>query len=346
MLNRRQLVGGAIAAGTFGVPFNAIGADSPVPRSCMVVGMQGDSSEPMLKLYQRLGVRHICGDPDEWTKDGLLRLKDRCGRYDIAVDMVPLGMPRSVGMLGDADFRKRQIEQTCDQIRMAAAAQIPAIKYNLTVLDVLRTGTSPGRGGSGYSTWDQQKANERRSGNRTEAISADLYWQRITEFLDGVIPAAVQHKVRMACHPQDPGIGPEGFAGVEPVLGTVEGLERFVEIRACDYHGLNFCVGTISSHLDKPAEQLPEVIRHFGQRKKIFNVHFRNIRGHRGDFREVYLDEGDIDMDTVCRTLKSIGYCGMLMPDHVPTHPDDPGQLQAWAFSIGYIHAMIQSAGS
>jgi mannonate dehydratase len=346
MLNRRQLVGGVLAAGTFGVSLDAMAAERPAPRSCMVVGMQGDSSEPMLKFYQRFGVRHICGDPDEWTKDGLLRLKDRCGRYDIAVDLAPLGMPRSVGMLGDAEFRKRQIEQTCEQIRMAAAAGIGAIKYNLTVLDVLRTGTTPGRGGSAYSTWDQQKANEGPPGNRTETIPADLYWQRITEFLDGVIPVANEHKVRMACHPQDPGIGPEGYRGVVPALGTVEGLKRFVEIRASDYHGLNFCAGTIASHLDKPAEQMPEVIRHFGQRKKIFNVHFRNIRGRKGQFQEVYLDEGDLDMAIVCRTLRQVGYCGMLMPDHVPTHPDDPGQMQAWAFSIGYIHAIIQSSGS
>jgi mannonate dehydratase len=346
MLNRRQLVGGAIAAGSIRVSFEALAAENPARRSCMVVGMQGDSSEAMLKFYQRFGVRHICGDPDEWTKDGLLRLKDRCARYDIAVDLVPLGMPRSVAMLSDADLRKRQIEQTCDQIRMAAAAQIPAIKYNLTVLDVLRTGTTPGRGGSGYSTWDRQKADEGRTGNRTEAISADLYWQRITEFLDGVIPAAVEHKVRMACHPQDPGIGPEGYRGVVPVLGMVEGLKRFIEIQTSDYHGLNFCIGTIASHLDKPAEQLPEVIRHFGQRKKIFNVHFRNIRGHKGKFQEVYLDEGDIDMALVCRTLKETGYCGMLMPDHVPTHPDDPGQLQSWAFGLGFIHATIQAVGS
>jgi mannonate dehydratase len=129
------------------------------------------------------------------------------------------------------------------------------------------------------------------------------------------------------------------------VLASVEGLKRFVEIQPSDYHGLNFCVGTIASHLEKPADQLPGVIEHFGMKNKIFNVHFRNIRGRKDDFREVYLDEGDLDMAAVCRTLKSVGYCGMLMPDHVPTHPDDPGQMQSWAFAIGYIHAMIQSAG-
>ena len=35
------------------------------------------------------------------------------------------------------------------------------------------------------------------------------------------------------------------------------------------------------------------MIRYFGSRKKIFNVHFRNIRGHRNDFVETYPDEGE-----------------------------------------------------
>ena len=43
------------------------------------------------------------------------------------------------------------------------------------------------------------------------------------------------------------------------------------------------------------------VIRYFGSRKKIFNVHFRNIRGHRNDFAEVFPDEGSVDFLTSSR---------------------------------------------
>ena len=35
-----------------------------------------------------------------------------------------------------------------------------------------------------------------------------------------------------------------------------------------------------------------DVIRYFGSRGKIFNVHFHNIRGRRDDFVEVFPDEG------------------------------------------------------
>ena len=42
-------------------------------------------------------------------------------------------------------------------------------------------------------------------------VDADVFWERITYFLDRVIPVANEYKIRMACHPQDPGVPPEGY---------------------------------------------------------------------------------------------------------------------------------------
>ena len=70
--------------------------------------------------------------------------------------------------------------------------------------------------------------------------------------------------------------------------------------------------------LENPGEEIYDIIRYFGSRKKIFNVHFRNIKGGVLDFVEVFPDEGDIDMLKAARTYKEVGYPYMLMPDHVP----------------------------
>ena len=51
----------------------------------------------------------------------------------------------------------------------------------------------------------------------------------------------------------------------------------------------------------------------------------------------------DIDMLKLARTLKEVEYPYMLMPDHVPQHPDDPGGRQAFAFCYGYIKSVIQA---
>jgi mannonate dehydratase len=161
--------------------------------------------------------------------------------------------------------------------------------------------------------------------------------------VDRFIPICEQNKVRAACHPHDPGMPPEGYQGVARVLGTVEGLKKFVALRDSPYHGLNFCIGTVAEMLQDPATEIHDVIRYFGEKKKIFNVHFRNLRGKRDDFQEVYLDEGDMDMVAVARTLWQTGYHRMVMPDHVPTHADDEGRLQGFAHAYGYIKGVLQA---
>ena len=348
MLTRRQLIWTAgpalLTAATRAKAAQKLQRPSQNRKPKMHVGTQKNCTPEMLQFYRRCGVEHICGTPNKWTLEGLSELKERCSSNGITLDMVPIGMPRSVGLLGDKAHRDRQIEQTCDQIRLAANAGIPAIKYNMYVLDVLRTGTTPGRGGSRYSTWEYEKAQSKTSLTKAGQFPADLFWERITYFLERIIPIATEYKVNMACHPHDPGVPPQGYRGIDRVLGTVEGLKKFIDIAPSPYHGLNFCVGTVASNLQNPSEEIYDLIRHFGQRKKIFNVHFRNIRGGRDRFQEVYPDEGDIDMPRVMRVLREVGYSGMVMPDHVPTHPGDRDGRQALAFAFGYIIALIQAA--
>jgi len=352
MTSRREFIRGAASTfGTLGLADRIVGSIVPsevvnagtATRPLMYVGTQGSATEKMLEFYKRCSVNNVCTDPDRWSLQGLLALKKRCAAKGMTVDMVPLGMPRSVGLLGDPSDREEQIEQTCQQIRMVAEAGIPAIKYNLSVLDVLRTGTKSGRGGSRYSTWVYEQAGNDKGLANAGEFPAELYWERVTYFLERVIPVATQCKVKMACHPHDPGLPPAGYRGVQQVLGTVEGLKRFIEISPSPYHGLNFCVGTIASSLRNPSMEIFDVIHYFGQRRRIFNIHFRNVRGRRDDFQEVYPDEGDIDMYKVMKVLKEVGYSGMVMPDHLPAHADDPDQLQGFAFAFGYITALIHA---
>ena len=83
-----------------------------------------------------------------------------------------------------------------------------------------------------------------------------------------------------------------------------------------------------------------------GTRRKIFNVHFRNIEGGFLNFRETLPDNGSVNFVEVIRTYKAVGYDGMLMPDHVPKIQGDEGGRQAFAYCFGYIQALIQSVYS
>ncbi len=357
-MNRRRF----LAAGATGAALTAALAartqqKTPPRKSLLKAGHQHHSSDADLRVLAALGVKHICSAlpsrqfDDNWSVEGLSRLRQRVEKFGIQLDMVPLPLSSSlIGrveyphiMMGKSPERDREIDNICQMIRNAAKAGIAAVKYNLSVLGVVRTESTRGRGGARYSTFVYRQAKQGPPPKETGPINEETMWERITYFLKRVVPAAEECKVRLCCHPHDPGMPRgKGFRGVERVLGSVEGLKKFVGIMPSKYHGLNFCQGTVAEMLEKPGEQIYDVIRWFGNRGKIFNVHFRNIKGGFLDFQETFPDDGDVDMPRALRVYKEVGYDGMIMPDHVPHIEGDNGGAQAFAFAFGYIQALIQ----
>jgi mannonate dehydratase len=361
-MNRRQFIistgaAGLVAAGA-GAPTEAP-AEPVAKKSLMKLGDQtAPTTDTHLKYLARYGVESICGYPHVQgdrlyaTVDELKQIKDMAVKYNISMDCIAPPFLESSHidrekhpaiMLAESPERDRDIEQLQTLIKNCAEAGIPMIKYNMSILGVLRTGRTPGRGDAMDHVWKLSEAHPATPLTKAGVVNADAFWERITYFLDRIIPVANEYKVRMACHPQDPGVPPEGYQGVNRVLGTIDGLKKFITIRESPYHGLNFCQGTVSEDLENPGVEIFDVIRYFGTRRKIFNVHFRNIRGHRNDFEEVFPDEGDVDFVKAIRVYKEIGYPYMLMPDHVPLVENDSGSLQSFAFCYGYIRGLIQS---
>jgi mannonate dehydratase len=324
-VNRREFLVATGAAG-LGAAASSTGpatAEGAQPALMKLGDQTAPTSEAHLKYLARYGVRNICGYPQiegdrlYATVEELNRMVDMAAQYDISVDCTAPPFLESsyidrekhpAIMLAQSPERDRDIERLQTFIRNCAQAGIPSIKYNMSILGVLRTGRVPGRGDALYHQWKLSAAHPETPLTKAGVVSADAFWERITYFLDRVIPVANEYRIRMACHPQDPGVPPEGYQGVNRVLGTVDGLKKFITIQESPYHGLNFCQGTISEDLANPGVEIFDVIRYFGTRNKIFNVHFRNIRGHRDDFIEVFPDEGDVNFVRAIKAYKEIGY--------------------------------------
>ncbi len=358
-LPRRGFLAAALAGATAlatGSNGEQAQAARPRPVHRMKLGHQHHDSDADLRIMAALGVGHICsGLPSRkldsaWTVAGLSRLRERVEKFGIALDAVPLPMS-SVAieqaempniMLGKSPERDREMDQICLMIENAAKAGIFLLKYNLTLLGVPRTASTAGRGNARYSTFTYDKADQDKP-TIAGKVTADDYWERVTYFLKRVIPVAEASKVRLACHPNDPSMQRRVYRGIECPLGTVEGLKRFIDIAPSPYHGLNFCQGTVCEMLDEPGKEIFDVIRYFGSRKKIFNVHFRNIKGRVLDFQETLPDNGDVDMLRALRVYQEVSYDGMVMPDHVPVIEGDSGGALAYAYSFGYIQALLQT---
>jgi mannonate dehydratase len=288
-----------------------------------------------------------------WDVEELIRKRKKCARHGIDMEMVELPI-RTLNrdgeivphyMRGHWQEGEREIDLVCRMIRAAAEAGIAAIKYFLCEMENQRTESVPlGRGGARYSTWDLAKA-DADTPRYDAPVTAEQNWARITFFLERVIPVATECKVRMACHPCDPWL-PPGYKGVDRVLGGAEGFKRLIEICPSPYHGLNLCLGCMAESVLDPRNEVPDIIRYFGERKKIHLIHFRNIVGGRNKFQEVWPDEGVMNMHTLMVALKEVGYPHMVVPDHAPQHAAPGSFEQAFAYQFGYIQAMIQAVQS
>lgn len=339
---------------------SAVGSKSLKPLKARIGHeMQGVLNDKMASYLARFGVNGVgCAaaikDPGRTyaTVDELGRARELCERHGLTMDIAECALPtENVDTmahpaidLGESPQRDRDIEAFQIHLKNCAAVGIPCIKYALTILGAMRSGTVQGRGDALYTAWNLADAPKNLPLTKAGMVTADMFWERITYFLDRVVPVANEYKVKIALHPHDPGVPPSGYRGVQRVLGTVDGVKRFVQIKESPYHGLNFCQGTMSEMLHKPGEEIYDVIRWFGERGKIFNVHFRNIRGHRDDFVETFPDEGDVDFVKALKVYREVGYEGLLMPDHAPRFKDNPGGVnESFAFDFGYIRGLLQA---
>lgn len=327
----------------------------------MQVGCQsGGTSIKNLEFKARHGVFNIDGGSPEiiegvgWDLDDSLRKRDACEKYGISLDAYHLPLT-SAGidrvkypnmMLGKSPERDREIELIQQMIRVSAKTGIKVLNYNTTIHRVLRTGRTidPKRGNASYSTWNYEEALKL---NRPKTIAGDVsideFFDRIAYLLERIIPVAEEYKVKLANHIADPPT-PVGYRGITRWNSpdVFEGMKRFAELSDSPYHGFNFCIGSIAEGLKDPKSEIVPIIKYFGERNQIFNIHLRNIKGGWNNFQEVYPDNGDMDFLEVIRALRDVGYDGMVMPDHVPTHEADGARDQAFSFVYGYIIAMLQ----
>jgi len=293
-----------------------------------------------------------------WDIEDSLAKKEACEKYGITLEAYhsPLssaGIDRTEMpniMLGKSPERDREIEILQNCIRVAGKTGVGIVTYNTTILPVVRTERviDPKRGNASYSSWNYEESLKKNEPKTIAGdVSIDEIYERITYLLDRLLPVAREFNVKLANHIADPPT-PVGYRGItrwnSPDI--FEGIKRFAQLYDSQNHGFLLCLGTVAEGLKDPNTEIHEIIKWVGERNQIFNIHLRNIKGGLNNFQEVYMDNGDVDIMKVIRTLRDVGYTGMLCPDHVPYHPDPESTNQAFAFSYGYIKAMIQAVSS
>ncbi len=328
----------------------------------MKVGCQsGGTTKENLEFKARHGVFNIDGGSPKiikgvgWDLEDSMAKKEACEKYGIALDAYHFPLT-SAGidkvetpniMLGKSPARDREIEMLQQMISVAGKTGVHCINYNTIILPILRSGVTvdPKRGNAIYSTWNYQEAIKKKEPlTIAGVVSIDQMYERITYLLDRLIPVAEEYKVRLANHIADPPTH-KGYRGITRWNSpdVFEGIKRFGNLYKSKYHGFNLCLGSTAEGLKDPKTEILPIIKWVGERNQIFNVHLRNIKGGWDNFQEVYPDNGDMDFFQVLKALRDVDYPYMVMPDHVPHHPDPDSSNQAFAFAYGYIKALIQA---
>jgi mannonate dehydratase len=234
-------------------------------------------------------------------------------------------------------------------IRNMGRAGIPIFGYHFMPSKVWRTSGTARARGDAYVTAFDMAAVEDAPLTHDRVYSEEELWENYAYYNQAILPVAEEARVKLALHPDDPPVPVLG--GVPRLMRSFEAFQRAMEIGDSPNHGLNFCVGTWSE-MESGVDGVLEGIRYFGARGKIFYGHFRDVLGTVPKFREAFIDEGNLDMFVVMKTLQEVGFHGFLIDDHVPEMADhrrngqmigDYGWVNASrAFATGQMIAMLR----
>ena len=268
------------------------------------------------------------------------------------LDKVMLGLPG----------RDEQLAAYCEGIRNMGRAGIPILGYHFMPNSVWTTSHDPGRGGARVRVFDmatvealpaleQRQFSPMRTSVVGEAmfaetvahpVSADQMWANYAYFLRAVLPVAEEAGVRLALHPDDPPVAELG--GVARIFWNPDGFKRGYEMaNGSPAWGLDLCLGCCSEMVGGAAN-VREMIAFFGPKGRIFYVHFRDVKGSVPHFAECFIGEGNYNAAQTMRQLKTSGFTGFLLDDHVPGMVGDAGwNFRGRAHAIGYMQGLLDS---
>lgn len=249
--------------------------------------------------------------------------------------------------------RDEQITNIQQTIRAVGEAGIPVIGYNFSIAGVY--GRVEGHYARGHAAsvgmegvideepipdgivWNMRLPEDRSQGTSARACcTTEELWDRYAYFVEKVMPVAEESGVRLALHPDDPPV---------PRLRDTPRLVIHPDLyqKALDLHpgranALEFCLGTIA---EMPQGDVHAATARYAATGKIAYVHFRNIIGHAPHYKEMFVDEGDIDMRKIVSILRAADFDGVLIPDHTPQISCDAPWHAGMAHALGYMKALL-----
>lgn len=241
--------------------------------------------------------------------------------------------------------RDAKIEEYKNHLRNLGRAGIGYTTYAHMANGIWSTEREEIRGGASARAFNLEQATSGRWAGQEysmplshgrEYTNGEI-WQNYEYFIKEVAPVAEEANVRIGIHPDDPPV--PSLAGVPRcIFSSFDGYKRALEIADSPNIGICLCVGCWLEGGPLMGKDVIETIHYFGERKKIFKVHFRNVDQPLPYFVETFLDNGYANMYEIMKALADVDFDGVLIADHIPRMVNGCET----AFTIGYMTQMLE----
>ncbi len=287
-----------------------------------------------------------------WSLEELQSIKKEINEHGLELEAIENFDPAHwYDILLDGPKKKIQMENVKQLIRHVGEAGIPTFGYNFSLAGVSARTQGPFARGEAISVgmdggdntpipngmvWNMIYDENAPKGTIPH-ITHDELWTRLQYFLNEIIPVAEEAGVKMAAHPDDP---PLPYLRNTPRLVFQPDLyQKLIDMKSSTSNNLEFCLGSIAEMTEG---DVYEATDRYSKQQKIAYIHFRNIIGKVPHYKEVFVDEGDIDMTKILRILKKNNYEGILIPDHTPQMTCDGPWYAGMAYAMGYMKAALK----
>lgn len=262
-------------------------------------------------------------------------------------------------VLLDGPKKAEQLEELKRLVRDVGRAGISYIGYNFSLAGVWGQTMGPYARGGGLSSkfdlsgceppsdtpipngmvWNMVYDADPAPGH-LQAAPYEEVWARLETFLQELVPVAEEADVRLAAHPDDP---PVGYLRQTPrLLISPDKLDDLLAIVASKHNSLELCMGTVQ---EMPGSDIYAVLEKYSRADNIGYIHCRNVVGRAPNYREAFIDEGEIDIHRAMRILADNGFDGVVIPDHAAEMTCRAPWHAGMAFAMGYIRAAMDAAG-
>ena len=353
-LDRRQFtklaLAGSLAAGASSA--SSYAAKRPLeplsPGIKLSLQVPTDPSDEDLQFAQQLGVEYINipSGGDKSTAENFIRWKQRAEANKLKVWNIGNSNVHNMPEVTlNLPGRDQKVEEYKQYLRNLAKAGIFYTTYAHMGNGIWSSERETTRGNAparafNLATAKGYWANKVFEGPLTHGrkYSKDELWENYTHFIKQVVPVAEELGIRVGIHPDDPPV-PELGGVPRCIFGNFDGYVRALEIANSPNIGVCLCCGTWMEGGKGMGKDCFEAARAFAKMGKLWKIHFRNVTAPIPHFVETFVDNGYTDMWKLMRTLTEVDFRGNLIADHVPGMVG--GNRVGWAYSIGYIKAMI-----